>query len=231
MLRPHNVSRTSQNVSVAWKFSSLVGSVSQVKSMADPKQSEMRLEIGSLASQSVNGYHLTPSILTLNTTISVSHICHLSTTNMMANRLVTVTLARRSLHTTPAICSSAGFFVRPVNAPTSSNASSAPQPRPIRPVAQVHTPEHIPAEQAPNFPTTWSESQNPRQNAMKGPRFEQLDMRFQPQPLAAIEMIQREPIRLSSKRIAACDGGGGPLGHPKVFINLDKPGPKPCPYW
>lgn len=66
---------------------------------------------------------------------------------------------------------------------------------------------------------------------MKGPRFEQIDMRFQPQPLAAIEMIQREPIRLSSKRIAACDGGGGPLGHPRVFINLDKPGAKACPYW
>ncbi|KAJ9475792.1 hypothetical protein PHBOTO_005860 [Pseudozyma hubeiensis] len=149
---------------------------------------------------------------------------------MIATRQAAVVAARRALHTSTAARSSAGFFVRPVNAPTSSNSSSAPQPRPVRPVAQVHTPEHVPAEQAPNFPTTWSESQNPRQNAMKGPRFEQLDMRFQPQPLAAIEMIQREPIRLSSKRIAACDGGGGPLGHPKVFINLDKPGAKACPY-
>ncbi|CDS01533.1 hypothetical protein [Sporisorium scitamineum] len=136
--------------------------------------------------------------------------------------------ARRAFHTGSVARS--GFFVRPANAPTSSNSPSAPQPKPVRPVAQPQTPPHIPAEQSPNFPTTWSESQNPRQNAMKGPRFEQLDMRFQPQPLAAIEMIQREPIRLSSKRIAACDGGGGPLGHPKVFINLDKPGPKPCPY-
>jgi hypothetical protein len=25
--------------------------------------------------------------------------------------------------------------------------------------------------------------------------------------------------------------GDGPLGHPKVFINLDKPGAKACPYW
>lgn len=25
--------------------------------------------------------------------------------------------------------------------------------------------------------------------------------------------------------------GGGALGHPKVFINLDKPGPKACNYW
>ena len=28
----------------------------------------------------------------------------------------------------------------------------------------------------------------------------------------------------------SCDGGGGPLGHPKVYINLDKPGPQSCPY-
>ena len=24
--------------------------------------------------------------------------------------------------------------------------------------------------------------------------------------------------------------GGGPLGHPKIYINLDKPGPHPCSY-
>lgn len=24
--------------------------------------------------------------------------------------------------------------------------------------------------------------------------------------------------------------GGGPLGHPKVYINLDKPGPQACGY-
>ncbi|SPC64640.1 related to NADH2 dehydrogenase (ubiquinone) complex I 13K-A chain precursor [Ustilago sp. UG-2017b] len=137
---------------------------------------------------------------------------------------------RRALSTSAVARAANGFFQRPANAPTSSNSPTVPQPKPVRPVAQPHTPAHVPAEQSPNFPTTWSESQNLRQNAMKGPRFEQLDMRFQPQPLAAIEMIQREPIRLSSKRIAACDGDGGPLGHPRVFINLDKPGAKPCPY-
>lgn len=42
---------------------------------------------------------------------------------------------------------------------------------------------------------------------MRGPRFEQLNMENQPQPLSAMEMIQREPIRLSSQRIASCDGG------------------------
>jgi uncharacterized Zn-finger protein len=28
----------------------------------------------------------------------------------------------------------------------------------------------------------------------------------------------------------ACDGGGGPLGHPKVFLNLEKEGHVECPY-
>ena len=28
----------------------------------------------------------------------------------------------------------------------------------------------------------------------------------------------------------ACDGGGGALGHPKVYINLDKKGPHACIY-
>lgn len=113
----------------------------------------------------------------------------------------------RSLHTSSAARAGGGFFVRPSNAPGSTNTPSVPQAKPLRPIAQPHTPPNVPAEQSPNFPTTWSESQNPRQNAMKGPRFEQMDLQFQPQPLAAIEMIQREPIRLSAKRIAACDGG------------------------
>lgn len=34
-------------------------------------------------------------------------------------------------------------------------------------------------------------------------------------------------------RVAACDGGGGPLGHPMVYINLDNSSvddPTPCGY-
>jgi len=65
---------------------------------------------------------------------------------------------------------------------------------------------------------------------MRGPRFEQTDMRMQPAPAAAIELIAREPVRMVKERIAVCDGGGGPLGHPKIFINTDKPGPVPCGY-
>lgn len=59
-------------------------------------------------------------------------------------------------------------------------------------------------------------------------------------------MVAEDPIRLVDGRRASCDGGklacaiietiandigGGPLGHPRVFINLDKPGPKACGYW
>lgn len=28
----------------------------------------------------------------------------------------------------------------------------------------------------------------------------------------------------------ACDGGGGPLGHPKVYLNLGEDGAVDCPY-
>ena len=61
-------------------------------------------------------------------------------------------------------------------------------------------------------------------------------MELQPNPLSAMEMINKEPIRVVHGRKAVCDGGectvhvryvvphsatgGGPLGHPKIFINL-----------
>ncbi|KAF9654359.1 hypothetical protein BDM02DRAFT_3134067 [Thelephora ganbajun] len=77
--------------------------------------------------------------------------------------------------------------------------------------------------QAPNYPGLWSENQRPRPTPASGPRFEQTTMHLQPQPLSAMEMIVNEPIRLSKTRIAACDGGGGALGHPKIFINLVRP--------
>ena len=30
--------------------------------------------------------------------------------------------------------------------------------------------------------------------------------------------------------MVSCDGGGGPLGHPRIFINVDKPQISPCNY-
>src|SRR5580700_100975 len=44
---------------------------------------------------------------------------------------------------------------------------------------------------------------------------------LQPAPEAAIEYIHKQPVRWTHERVAVCDGGGGPLGHPRIFINVD----------
>ena len=115
-------------------------------------------------------------------------------------------------------------------------------------------------QQSPNYPSTWSTSQRPRPGFASGPRFEQTAMDLQPNPLSAMELIAKEPIRVVHGRKAVCDGGiytscllspvtipliqfilgGGPLGHPKIYINLvgvaanhmflSPPQSKPCPY-
>lgn len=77
--------------------------------------------------------------------------------------------------------------------------------------------------QAPNRKEVWSRSQQPRERAMSGPRFEQTIMEYQPQPEAAINLIHKQPVRWIKTRTVSCDGGGGPLGHPKIWINVDKP--------
>jgi uncharacterized Zn-finger protein len=33
-----------------------------------------------------------------------------------------------------------------------------------------------------------------------------------------------------NETVAACNGGGGPLGHPRVFLNLGQDGKVECPY-
>jgi len=38
-----------------------------------------------------------------------------------------------------------------------------------------------------------------------------------------------ETIKVKETRIA-CDGGGGALGHPKVYLSLGKDGVIDCPY-
>jgi NADH dehydrogenase (ubiquinone) Fe-S protein 6 len=110
--------------------------------------------------------------------------------------------------------------------------------------------------QAPNRPNVWSRSQQPRERAMTGPRFEQTIIEYQvsrtglqninqciyssdretsadelqPQPYAAIELIHKQPVRWTHDKVVACDGGGGPLGHPRIFINTDKPQVCMCTY-
>ncbi|CAH0394060.1 unnamed protein product [Bemisia tabaci] len=49
-------------------------------------------------------------------------------------------------------------------------------------------------------------------------------------PSPAIELIHNVPPEPKPDRIVSCNGGGGPLGHPKVYINLDKPGNHTCGY-
>eukprot|EP01087_Luapelamoeba_hula_P024314 TRINITY_DN920_c0_g1_i1.p1 TRINITY_DN920_c0_g1~~TRINITY_DN920_c0_g1_i1.p1 ORF type:complete len:144 (-),score=20.17 TRINITY_DN920_c0_g1_i1:127-558(-) len=49
-------------------------------------------------------------------------------------------------------------------------------------------------------------------------------------PVAAEDYILRIPATEVHGRSVACDGGGGALGHPRVFINLDKSGVHACGY-
>ncbi|KAG8550114.1 hypothetical protein GDO81_028670 [Engystomops pustulosus] len=37
----------------------------------------------------------------------------------------------------------------------------------------------------------------------------------------AINLIGEQPVNEAKIRIVSCDGGGGALGHPKVYINLE----------
>ncbi|KAF2279896.1 NADH-ubiquinone oxidoreductase [Westerdykella ornata] len=90
-------------------------------------------------------------------------------------------------------------------------------------VEAVEVGEEMRRMQAPNREGVWSRSQQRREVAMSGPRFEQMVWGDQPRPYAAIELIHKQPVRWTHKRIVSCDGGGGPLGHPRIFINTDKP--------
>lgn len=36
----------------------------------------------------------------------------------------------------------------------------------------------------------------------------------------AIKLVAEEPVTDVGARVVSCDGGGGALGHPKVYINL-----------
>merc|ERR1712137_204765 len=51
---------------------------------------------------------------------------------------------------------------------------------------------------------------------------------YTPQP--AVDLVHEEPIKEVTAGVARCDGGG-PLGHPKVYINLETVGDvKTCLY-
>lgn len=67
---------------------------------------------------------------------------------------------------------------------------------------------------------TWSQKQMPKSLALRGARFETVDITKQPNPAAAIDLIAKVPVIEVHENIVACDGGGEKLGHPKIFINL-----------
>ncbi|XP_046961738.1 probable NADH dehydrogenase [ubiquinone] iron-sulfur protein 6, mitochondrial [Vanessa cardui] len=46
----------------------------------------------------------------------------------------------------------------------------------------------------------------------------------------AINLIAEVPPKEVTERVVWCDGGSGPEGHPRVYINLDKPGDHSCGY-
>lgn len=121
----------------------------------------------------------------------------------------------------------------PKEVPNVSKSNELPIETPHRDARISESVEHaekMRVTQAPNRASVWSRSQNPRAKAMSGPRFEQTIMELQPAPEAAITLIHKQPVRWTHDRMVACDGGGGPLGHPKIFINTDKPQICTCTY-
>ncbi|KAI8799994.1 zinc-finger domain-containing protein [Cladochytrium replicatum] len=134
------------------------------------------------------------------------------------------------------LCTRPSVLLRPASATLRyggvpfSSAATAAENLPAETASQAEPTSKISATtpnvpgQAKNRSTIWSQHQNPKAEAMNNPRFEQILMDYQPNPLSALELINSQPVVQVHNRIVACDGGGGALGHPKVYINLDEPG-------
>lgn len=45
-----------------------------------------------------------------------------------------------------------------------------------------------------------------------------------------MELVHKVPVTWTHDKIVSCDGGGGPAGHPRIFINTDKPEIASCNY-
>ncbi len=43
------------------------------------------------------------------------------------------------------------------------------------------------------------------------------------------EILDPETVEVDTPKVA-CDGGKGPLGHPRVFLNMEGKGQIDCPY-
>jgi NADH dehydrogenase (ubiquinone) Fe-S protein 6 len=107
---------------------------------------------------------------------------------------------------------------------------SASTTRPVKsPLPQVSSSE-LPVEKASLWKRRWTSSMRTKEEAMRGPRFEYANLAMQPMPRPAIDLVHEEPVFKTDKRVIYCDGGEGALGHPKVYINLDKPEIAICGY-
>src|SRR5262245_3513646 len=45
-----------------------------------------------------------------------------------------------------------------------------------------------------------------------------------------MELVHKVPVTWTHDRIVSCNGGGGAAGHPRIFINTDKPESASCNY-
>ncbi|OGM46482.1 lactobacillus shifted protein [Aspergillus bombycis] len=109
-------------------------------------------------------------------------------------------------------------------------ANNPNPPQPPKPNVSATNATPVDAMGSRDAPLREDVELQPREKAMTGPRFEQTIMEMQPQPYAAIELIHKQPVRWTKKRVVSCDGGGGPLGHPRIYINTDKPEIATCGY-
>lgn len=112
------------------------------------------------------------------------------------------------------------------DAPAAAPTGLAPQS-----TSETGAPTPTELQQAPNRSGgVWTRNQQARDVAMTGPRFEQTDFALQPQPYSAMELIHQQPVQWTHERIVTCSGGDGAAGHPRVYINTDKPQIAVCGY-
>lgn len=76
----------------------------------------------------------------------------------------------------------------------------------------------------------WTTSMRTKEGAFSSPAFEHVILEAQPFPKPAIDLVHQEPVFKTDKRVIYCDGGHDALGHPKVYINLDRPENSVCGY-
>merc|ERR1712004_444604 len=86
------------------------------------------------------------------------------------------------------------------------------------------------AESKPGADAPTHTGQQWEDNDLRSVRFQVTGQEKQVNPQWSQDLIQEVPIKMVATRLESCDGGGGALGHPRVYINLDDGQPKACIY-